>query len=529
MSESSQPLGVPPFPPAYRASGLLLHVTSLPSAYGVGDVGPGASSWIDRLYGASQSWWQALPLGPTGYGNSPYQSLSSFAGNELIISPDWLIEDELLRTRDCQARAFPRNEVDYNSAIPFKRALLEKAWLNFSAGVRADLRVAYEQFCDEQAHWLEDYALFRALKAKFNGAYYLEWPAELVQRQPAALDRARRELTDRIGQVCFAQFLLFRQGERLKNYAHSKGVSLIGDLPFFVSPDSSDVWANPKLFLLDEQRRPRFVAGVPPDYFSAQGQLWGNPVYDWESLGADGYRWCIDRARSLLAHVDLIRLDHFRGFVAAWHVPAGAPTAQSGKWVPGPGEKFFLAAQKELGSLPFVAEDLGVITPEVCALRDRFQLPGTKVLQYAFDGHADNPHLPANYPANCLVYTGTHDNNTTRGWFGDLQEDQRRNLWQYLKRPGGASSEVAPALMTLAWSSVAALAMAPLQDLLNLGKEARMNVPGRAEGNWGWRSKEEMLSDAPFEWLRELTKNANRWSTIPSLHARARVQAATRT
>jgi 4-alpha-glucanotransferase len=529
MSGNSQPLGVPSFAPAYRASGLLLHVTSLPSAYGVGDVGPPALSWIERLHGAGQSWWQALPLGPTGYGNSPYQSLSSFAGNELIISPDWLIEDELLRASDCQVGSFPQNEVDYNAAIPFKRTLLEKAWLNFSAGVRADLRVAYEQFCDEQAHWLEDYALFRALKVKFDGAYYLEWPAELAQRQPAALHRVRRELADRIGQVCFAQFLLFRQGERLKTYAHSKGIGLIGDLPFFVSPDSSDVWANPKLFLLDEQRRPRFVAGVPPDYFSAQGQLWGNPVYDWESLGADGYRWCIDRVRSLLAHVDLIRLDHFRGFDAAWHIPAGAPTAQSGKWVLGPGEKFFLAAQKELGSLPFIAEDLGVITPEVCALRDRFQLPGTKVLQYAFDGHADNPHLPANYPENCLVYTGTHDNNTTRGWFEDLQDDQRWNLWQYLKRPAGASSEVAPALMALAWSSVAALAMAPLQDLLNLGKEARMNVPGRAEGNWRWRCTGEMLADAPFEWLRELTKNGNRSSTIPSLHAETMMRAASRT
>ena len=265
------------------------------------------------MHEAGQSWWQALPLGPTGYGNSPYQPVSSFAGNGLLISPDWLIEDELLRASDCQAHSFPQNEVDYDAVIPFKHGLLEKAWANFSAGARADLRPAYEQFRNDQAHWLEDYALFRALKARFDGAYYLEWPAELVQREPAALDRVRRELADQIDQVCFAQFLLFRQGERLKAHAHAKGVSLIGDLPFFVSPDSSDVWANPELFLLDEQRRPRFVAGVPPDYFSAQGQLWGNPVYDWDALRQSGYRWCIGRLRALLAHVDVIRLDHFRG------------------------------------------------------------------------------------------------------------------------------------------------------------------------------------------------------------------------
>ena len=289
-----RPSSLPPFPPEYRASGLLLHVTSLPSPYGIGDVGPAALSWIDRLHEAGQSWWQALPLGPTGYGNSPYQSLSSFAGNGLLISPDWLIEDELLRASDCQVRSFPQNEIDYDAVIPFKHGLLETAWANFSAGARADLRPPIEQFRHDQAHWLEDYALFRALKAKFHDAYYLEWPAELVQREPAALDRARRELADQIGQVCFAQFLLFRQGERLKAHARSKGVGLIGDLPFFVSPDSSDVWAHPELFLLDEQRRPRFVAGVPPDYFSAQGQLWGNPVYDWDALRQTGYRWCID-------------------------------------------------------------------------------------------------------------------------------------------------------------------------------------------------------------------------------------------
>jgi len=510
MIENNRKLTLPPFAPGYRASGLLLHVTSLPSPYGIGDVGPAALSWIDLLDEAGQSWWQALPLGPTGYGNSPYQPLSSFAGNELLISPDWLVEDELLRETDCQPRSFPPNKIDSRSVTAFKRGLFETAWSNFSAGARADLRAAFQQFREHQADWLEDYALFRALKAKFDNAYYLEWPAKLVEREPAVLDRARRELADQIDKVCFAQFLLFRQGERLKTYGRSKGVRLIGDLPFFVSPDSSDIWANPELFLLNAQHRPGFVAGVPPDYFSVQGQLWGNPVYNWDALRQSGYRWYISRLRSLLSHVDVIRLDHFRAFAAAWHVPAGATTAQSGTWMPGPGADFFQAVERELGALPFIAEDLGLITPDVCALRDQFRLPGMRVLQFAFDGNPDNPHLPCNYVTNTVVYSGTHDNATTRGWFEELRDSQRRNLWKYVNRPDGESGEAAAALMNLAWSSLAAVSMAPLQDLLNLGNEARMNVPGRAEGNWGWRCTAEMLSDQAFEWLRDLTKHSNR-------------------
>jgi len=514
MSENDSPLrsplSLPPFPPAYRASGLLLHVTSLPGPYGIGDVGPAALSWIDRLAHAGQSWWQSLPLGPTGYGNSPYQSLSSFAGNELLISPDWLIEDELLRPSDCQTGAFPQDEVGYNAVIAFKQGLLEKAWTNFSAGVRADLRAAYQQFLGEQAQWLEDYALFRALKTKFNGAYYLEWPAEFVERDPAALDRAQRELAGQIGQTCFAQFLLFRQCQRLKAHAHANGVRLIGDLPFFVSPDSSDVWAHPELFLLDERRRPRVVAGVPPDYFSAHGQLWGNPIYDWAALRESGYRWYIARLKSLLRYVDAIRLDHFRGFSAAWHVPPDAATAESGKWVAGPGADVFVAIEKELGALPFIAEDLGMITPDVYALRDNFKLPGMRILQFAFDGDARNPYLPGNYVSNTVVYTGTHDNPTTRNWFEELPDSQRQIFWKYLGRTGGESREAAPALMGLAWSSVAALSICPLQDLLNLGREARMNVPGRADGNWAWRCSEDRMRDPAFEWLRDLTKASNR-------------------
>jgi 4-alpha-glucanotransferase len=505
------------FAPDDRASGLLLHVTSLPSRYGIGDIGPTALAWIDRLHDTGQRWWQALPLGPTGYGNSPYQALSSFAGNDLLISPDWLIEDDLLRASDCEPHAFPATIVDYDAVIPFKRRWLDTAWEHFRAGVRADLRPAFEQFRQTQAHWLEDYALFLALKETFSGAYYLEWPAALVHREPAALDRARRELADRIDRACFAQFVLFRQAERLQTYARRKGVGLIGDLPFFVSPDSSDVWANPELFLLDDQRRPRFVAGVPPDYFSATGQLWGNPVYDWTALQAQGYRWCIDRLRALLAHVDVIRLDHFRGFAAAWHVPAGAPTAQSGEWKAAPGPELFRAIQHELGALPFIVEDLGVMTPDVVALRDEFHLPGTRVLQFAFDGGSDNPHLPRNYVTNTVVYTGTHDNPTTRGWFDALPDHQRQHVWAAVNRRDGTSGDAAPALMAVAWSSRAALAMAPLQDVLNLGSEARMNVPGRADGNWRWRCPENALSDRAFEPLRDLTKASSRLSRDSTL------------
>jgi 4-alpha-glucanotransferase len=521
MSGNGALMVEPPFPPEYRASGLLLPVTSLPSPYGVGDLGPSAFSWIDRLHDAGVAWWQVLPLGPTGYGNSPYQSMSSFAGNALLISPGSLISDGLIQASDAQSH-FSGDAVDYDSVIPFKRLLLETAWANFKAGQRSDrdLAHAYDEFCAGQAHWLEDYALFRALKEKYHRAHYLEWPAELVQRSPGALAEARRESASQIDRVRFAQFLLFRQANQLKEHAHAKGVSLIGDLPFFVSPDSSDVWVNPELFLLDELHRPRLVAGVPPDYFSPQGQLWGNPVYNWDALRSTGYRWCIDRLRALLAHVDVIRLDHFRGFAAAWHVPAGAPTAQSGQWVAGPGVDFFQALQTDLGHLPFIAEDLGMITADVQALRDQFRLPGMRVMQFAFDGHADNPYLPHNFIHNTVVYTGTHDNATTRQWYEELGDYQRQNLWSYLKRAPGPSADAAPELMRLAWSSPAALAIAPLQDLLNLGSEARMNVPGRADGNWRWRVREDMLSSQTFQRLLDLTESSRR-SVSPAASVRA--------
>jgi 4-alpha-glucanotransferase len=499
-----------PFPREYRASGLLLHVTSLPSAYGIGDLGPAAFAWIDRLHDAEQCWWQALPLGPTGYGNSPYQPLSSFAGNTLLISPQLLIADGLLDARDCEPQFAP-GAVDYASVIPFKEGVLEMAWSRFQRLGCGDLLHEYEEFCSAQAYWLEDYALFQALKIRHGGAPYLQWSTELVERRPNALAAASRGLRDETDRVRFGQFLLYRQGEKLKAYAHSKGVKLIGDLPFFVSSDSSDVWANPELYLLDDRHSPKFVAGVPPDYFSALGQFWGNPVYDWEALRATGYRWWIERFRALLSHVDLVRLDHFRGFARAWHIPAGAATAQTGSWQPGPGAGFFRTAEAELGRLPFIAEDLGMITPDVETLRDGFQIPGTRVLQFAFDGSHDNPHLPRNFVDNTVVYTGTHDNPTSREWFETLPDGLRQSVsGKFFGSGAGTNREPGPALMSVAWESRAALAIAPLQDLLNLGREARMNVPGHPGGNWRWRCTGEMLTDEPFDRLRELTRNSRR-------------------
>ena len=407
--------------------------------------------------------------------------------------------------------SFSALAIDYDVVIPFKHQLLETAWTNFKRGARPDLQVAFDEFRHAEAHWLEDYGLFRALKVKHNGAYYLEWPAELVQRVPAALAQARGELAERIEQVCLAQFLLFRQGERLKEYAHAKGVRLIGDLPFFVSPDSSDVWANPELFLLDDHHRPRFVAGVPPDYFSAEGSSGATPSTTGRSSGGPAIAGAsIDcapcwRTSTQFAWITFVRslprgmcrLEHPRPKLGnGYQARAPSSSAQYRRsWAPS----------------PFIAEDLGVITPDVCALRDQFHIPGTRVLQFAFDGNPENPYLPQHYVPNAVAYTGTHDNNTTRGWFEDLADQQRQRVWKYLNRPEGDSREVAPALMEMAWSSAAALAMAPLQDLLNLGSEARMNVPGRAEGNWRWRCTEDMLSAPAFEQLRDLTKTSNRW------------------
>ncbi|TWT34563.1 4-alpha-glucanotransferase [Blastopirellula retiformator] len=501
---------LPPFPERYRSSGVLLHVTSLPSPYGIGDVGPTAVRWIDRLHDSGQHWWQLLPLGPTGYGNSPYQPLSSFAGNELLVSPDWLIEDDLLKASDCDAMWDSASWVDFDKTIAFKRRLLATALKNFRAGSSPSLKAPFEKFCVDHAHWLDDYALFRALKDAHDGAYYLHWPAELVERQPEALAAAKRMLAPEIEEYRFVQFVLFRQAARLKAHAASKGVRIIGDLPFFVSPDSSDVWANPELFLLDQRRHPQFVGGVPPDYFSADGQLWGNPVYDWEAHRQTGYRWFINRLQAVLEFVDSVRLDHFRGFAAAWYVPAGETTAKVGEWTTGPDADLFQAIESDLGALPFFAEDLGTITPDVYELRDKFQLPGSRVLQFAFDGQPDNPYLPENYISNTVVYTGTHDNATSREWFEELPGDARKHVRWHLNAPTLEAQDISWALIRLAWESQAALSIVPLQDILSLGKEARMNVPGRADGNWAWRCTDEMFASPYWERLLDMTQHANR-------------------
>jgi 4-alpha-glucanotransferase len=500
-----------PFPPGYRASGVLLHLTSLPSPYGIGDVGPSAYAWVDQLAAAGQAWWQVLPLGPTGFGHSPYQALSSFAANPLIISPEQLIEDGLIEAGDCDHGRFPSNQVDFDRVIPFKESVLARAWKNFRSGAPGHLRPAFEQFCEEKGALQEDPALFMALRALYRGAPFQEWPAELARREPKALAKARRDLADDMDRFRFGQFLVLRHWQVLKQYANQRGVRLLGDLPVFVSPDSSDVWANPELFLLDDQSKPRVMAGVPPDYFSAQGQLWGNPLYDWEAHRQTGYGWWIERLRARLDYLDAIRIDHFRGFEAAWHVPAGAPTAESGQWVPGPGADFFGKVREALGGLPLLAEDLGLITPAVTALKHQFHLPGMRVLQFAFNGDPNNPHLPHHCIHNSVVYTGTHDNDTTRGWYDTLAEQERHNFWNYLQRPSGAPHEAVWELIRLASSTGAALAVTPFQDLLGLGSSARMNVPGRAEGQWRWRCPDDAAPNhAAWQRMYELTETAGR-------------------
>lgn len=516
MTADPLPASPVPFQPDYRASGILLHITSLPSPYGIGDFGPTAYRWIDWLAEAGQSWWQLLPLGTTGLGNSPYQSRSTFALNPFLVSPDLLIEDGLLTTADLPELKLSATNVEYDAVGLFKHNLLSLAWERFVSGRAAHLREEYEVFCVEQAHWLDDYVLFEALKVAYHDAYYLEWPQELVRRDSPALAQARLELAELIDRFRFEQFLLFRQLAALRRYANERHVQLMGDLPFFISADSADVWSHPELFLLDEHQHPRVVGGVPPDYFSADGQLWGNPVYDWEVLRRTGYRWWIDRLRALLAQVDVLRLDHFRGFAAAWHIPAGSPTARTGHWEPGPGADFFNVVREALGGLPFVAEDLGMITDDVRDLRRQFDLPGMLVLQFAFDGDPQNPFLPANYVHNAVVYTGTHDNNTTRGWYDTLTHGERELVWKMLGCEPAAPDEVAWKLIREAWSSTAALAITPLQDVINLGSEARMNIPGQGDGNWNWRFTWDMLEDALLERLRDLTAETGRLAAQPA-------------
>jgi 4-alpha-glucanotransferase len=487
-----------------RSAGILLHPTSLPGPFGIGDLGPAAYRWVDTLARARQSWWQMLPLCPTGAGDSPYQGLSTFAGNTLLLSPEALRADGLVSAEDVDNARLPAGLVDYGAVIHTKGLLLQRAREGFQGGAGgAELRAELNAFRDAEEAWLSDYALFAAIKAEQGGGSWFDWQEDLVLRKTKALAAARKRLHERIGREELGQFLFARQWQALKRYAHGKGVRLIGDLPIFVAGDSVDVWANPKLFQLDKRRQPRVVAGVPPDYFSQTGQRWGNPHYDWAAMRATGFAWWVARLRATLAQVDLVRLDHFRGFVAAWEVPADCPTAQQGEWVPGPAVELFETFRRELGKLPMIAEDLGVITPDVDGLRRDLHLPGMRILQFAFGHMAEERFLPHNYEHRTVVYTGTHDNDTTAGWHATLGEPGNLELRRYLP---ATEESVAWDLIRAAWASVADLAVAPLQDLLSLGTEARMNYPGKAEGNWRWRAPDELVGEAAVQRLGEWTQ-----------------------
>lgn len=485
-----------------RSSGILLHPTSLPGPYGIGDLGPQATRWVDFLSEVGCGLWQVLPLGPTGYADSPYQCFSAFAGNPYLVSPDLLLEEGLLRPKDLSDRpSLSAGYVDYGSIFQWKPALLDRAYARFCQDGTPALRQELAAFQAAQAGWLDDFALFMALKEAFGGAPWVNWPAPLRARRPEALAAARQQYAEVIERQVFRQFLFFRQWTALRSYAHDKGLRIIGDIPIFVAHDSADVWANPGLFYLDDAGRPTVVAGVPPDYFSPTGQLWGNPLYRWDLHQQSGYAWWLKRIRAVLELVDIVRIDHFRGFAAYWEVPGDAPTAETGRWVPGPGKDFFSAVRQALGDLPIIAEDLGVITPDVEELRDSFDLPGMKIFQFAFGSDSTDPFLPHNYPQNCVVYTGTHDNDTARGWYERVPESEKDFYRRYLDRDG---SQVAWDMIRAVWMSVAVFALAPLQDFLHLGNEARMNYPGNPQGNWTWRMPEGALSAALCRYIAEL-------------------------
>ncbi len=475
-----------------RCSGILLHPSSLPGPYGIGDLGPAAYRFIDYLAETGCKLWQVLPLGPTGYGDSPYQCFSAFAGNPYLVSPDLLIQDGLLTGDDLAGMpAFPENRVDFGLIFNWKPALLDKACARFESLPTGPLHDEFAAYRLSNASWLEDFTLFMAIKDANDGRAWTEWPSPLRTRQPAALAAARESFASAILRHEFRQFLFSRQWQALRNYAHGKGLQIIGDIPIFVAMDSSDAWSHPELFYLDEAGKPTVVAGVPPDYFSPTGQLWGNPLYRWDLHQSTGYQWWIERIRATLRTVDIVRIDHFRGFAGYWEIPGDAPTAERGRWVPGPGLELFTAIRGALGELPIIAEDLGEITPDVIELRDMLGLPGMKIYQFGFSG-PDNPFLPHHYPRNCIVYTGTHDNDTAWGWYHTAPAHEVDFARRYLNVDG---SDFAWDMIRSAWASVAVFALAPLQDLLNLGSEARMNFPGKMGGFWAWRMPPASLED----------------------------------
>jgi 4-alpha-glucanotransferase len=491
-----------PFP---RSSGILLHPTCFPSRFGIGDLGQEAYQFIDFLVNSAQQYWQVLPLGPTGYGNSPYACYSAMAGNPLIISPEKLAEAGFLAEQDfANLPAFPTDKVDFEQVVPIKMALLKKACENFKTQATAQQQQDFADFCDSKAYWLEDYALYMALKDSFLSRSWHTWDEEFAKRDAEAIEQARRRLVGEIIFYKFVQYEFFRQWTELKEYANEAGIEIIGDIPIYVAHDSADVWAHPDDFCLDEETgEASLMAGVPPDYFSATGQLWGNPVYKWEELEQQDFKWWLQRFEAMLEYVDIIRIDHFRGFEAYWAVPQGEETAINGEWMKAPGDALFEAIKRQLGKLPVLAEDLGVITPEVEELRDKFEFPGMKVLQFAFGSDPGNPFLPYNIVRNCVIYTGTHDNDTTVGWFKQASDYERERFLLYL---GCTSSEgIHWDLIRLALSSVANQAIIPLQDVLGLDTEARMNFPSIPEGNWEWRYQPQVLTPQLSDRLKTLT------------------------
>ncbi|MFW6161890.1 MAG: 4-alpha-glucanotransferase [Planctomycetota bacterium] len=468
-----------------RAAGVLLHPTSLPGGFGIGELGEEARRFVDFLAAAGQSLWQILPLGPTGYGDSPYACFSAFAGNPLLLDLRRLADEGDIAHGELDAAPpFPDDTVDYGAVIGFKSRLLRQAAARFRKGADAERRSAFERFCAENDAWLDAYALFRALKDEHGGAVWNTWDWPLASREPKALAAARERLADAVFEQRYVQWQFFRQWADVKRYANERGIQIVGDAPIFAAYDSADVWQHPELFFLDERLSPTVVAGVPPDYFSKTGQLWGNPLYRWQAMEGDGFAWWVARIEQALKTVDVLRLDHFRGFAAYWEVPAGETTAVRGRWVNGPGAKLFEALEDALGELPLIAEDLGLITPDVHKLRKQLQLPGMIVLQFAFATDATNTYLPHNLAANCVAYTGTHDNETTAGWYASRGADEKAYLHRYL---GPADEPVHWQLIRAAYRTVADVAICPLQDVLGLGNEARMNAPGRLGGNWAWR------------------------------------------
>lgn len=491
-----------------RASGILLHPTSLPGPFGSGDLGETAYHFIDWLVAAGQKLWQILPLGPVGMGDSPYMCLSAFAGEALLIDLNelakrgWLEQNEL--------KDYPQNnplKVNFGDVKKYRMDKLRKAADRFFTVQNHQDQNNFQSFCDVHRSWLEDYALFMALIGKNNGAEWSTWEADIVKRKSAAMDKARGDLEKDVRFWEFTQWCFFRQWHALKKYANERNVKIIGDIPIFIAYHSSDAWANQHLFHLDKNLKPKFVAGVPPDYFSSTGQRWGNPLYDWEAMHKEQYQWWIERINTSLELVDLVRIDHFRGFAGYWEIPADEKTAAKGKWVQGPGAKLFDVIQQKLGELPIIAEDLGEITPDVIELRDRYQFPGMRILQFAFAGDASNNFLPHNYISNTVVYSGTHDNDTTIGWFNSATEREREFVKRYLGTDG---QDINWGFIRIASQSVADMSIFPLQDVLGLGNEARMNMPGMALGNWAWRFTWDQVYPWHAEKLYEITAMTKR-------------------